>query len=625
MEYKMKRTWVFMVLMGLIASVSFADKIKIDKLDDLPRHTYKIDQKIVDFLKDDAAIKKLAAEVKQNIQDDLDKYEITDKSTLQGMYADLGTIAIIEGDWKRYLELVNLRINLEDKEAAKHTTALVGRAIARSQMKGQENYEKNLDSEIRSMLSNMPYDVVEANVKAQKGSAEMASEAVMIGGLEAGVQPTLDKSNGEMSHDIATGILSPFFTLRYYIPKKDIFIAALTDYINAHTVVKADIWAERNVEFAPGKNYKPVVLAVWDSGVDWNIFEPKGQMWKNEKEIPGNNKDDDNNGFVDDMHGIAWDLHSNKETSLLYPIGDQKMIADEDQMRLWMKGMGDMQSAIESEEAAAIKKHISGLKQDEVQGFFESIGLYGNYCHGTHVAGITAAGNPYCRLMAARLTFDYHMIPELPTIEQATKDAAALTETIEYFKQNNVRAVNMSWGGSLRSIEDALEANNAGGAPEERKELARKIYTIGDTAFKNAIVNAPNILFITSAGNSNLDNAFAEFYPSSYDLPNIISIGAVDQAGEETSFTSFGKVDVYGNGFEVMSYVPGGTQMKLNGTSMSSPQVLNLAGKLLTVKPDLTPKQLRDLIINGADDRKAGDRTVKLINPKRSLELLAKS
>lgn len=624
METKMKRTWFVMLLVGLLANLAVADKIKIEKLDDLPRHTYKIDKKIVDFLKDEAAMKALAVEVKADILADLEKYEITDKSTLQGMYANLGTVAMIEGDWQRYLELVNLRIELEDKEAAKHTTAMIGRAIARTQLKGQENYDKNLDAELRSMLANMPYEVVEANVKAMKGGAEMASEAVVIGGLEASLQPTLDKSNGEMTQDNAMSVLSPHFALNFYIPKKEIFIAALSDYISAHAVQKPDIWAERDVEFSKGENYKPVVLAVWDSGVDYNIFDPLGQMWKNDKEIPGNNKDDDKNGFVDDVHGIAFDLHSNKETSLLYPIGKENL-GNEDQMRRWMKGLGDVQSAIESEEAAEIKKHIASLKQDEVQPFIEAISLYGNYCHGTHVAGIAAAGNPYCRILGARLTFDHRMIPETPTIEQATKDAAALVETIEYFKKNGVRAVNMSWGGSLKGIEDALEANNAGGTVEERKALARKIYTIGDTAFKNAIMNAPNILFITSAGNSNLDNAFAEFYPSSYDLPNIISIGAVDQAGEETSFTSFGKVDVYGNGFEVMSYVPGGTQMKLNGTSMSSPQVLNLAGKLLTLRPDLTPQQLRELIINGADERKAGDRTVKLINPKKSIELLKNS
>ncbi len=326
---------------------------------------------------------------------------------------------------------------------------MAGRAIAKTQLKGQENYDKNLDAELRGMLANMPYEVVEANVKAQKGGAEMASEAVMIGGLEAGLQPQLDQSNGEMTQDNATSLLSPFFALNYYIPKKEIFIAALSDYINANQLRRPTSGPSAMWILRKGKQYKPVVLAVWDSGVDWNIFKPLGQMWTNEKEVAGNNKDDDNNGFVDDVHGIAWDLHSNKETSLLYPIEGAKL-GDENQMRRWMKGLGDVQSAIESDEATEIKKHISSLKQEEVEPFIETIGLYGNYCHGTHVAGITAAGNPYARILAARITFDYHLIPELPTIEQAIKDAAALTETIEYFKANNVRAVNMSWGGSLK-------------------------------------------------------------------------------------------------------------------------------------------------------------------------------
>ena len=115
---------------------------------------------------------------------------------------------------------------------------------------------------------------------------------------------------------------------------------------------------------------------------------------------------------------------------------------------------------------------------------------------------------------------------------------------------------------------------------------------------------------------------FEEFYPSSYDFPNIISVGAVDQAGEETSFTSFGKVDIYGNGFEVDSDVPGGHRLKLSGTSMSSPQVLNLAGKLLTLNPDLSVQQLRRLIIDGADSSGAGNRKVVLMNQKKSMELL---
>jgi hypothetical protein len=82
------------------------------------------------------------------------------------------------------------------------------------------------------------------------------------------------------------------------------------------------------------------------------------------------------------------------------------------------------------------------------------------------------------------------------------------TETIEYFKKNGVRAVNMSWGGNAEErSKTRSKRNNAGGTPEERKELARKIYTIGDTAFKNAIHERAGTFCSSRArATRNLDN-----------------------------------------------------------------------------------------------------------------------
>ncbi|NLZ74770.1 S8 family serine peptidase [Candidatus Falkowbacteria bacterium] len=49
-----------------------------------------------------------------------------------------------------------------------------------------------------------------------------------------------------------------------------------------------------------------IVIAVIDSGIDINHPDLKNNIWRNSREIPGNNKDDDNNGFADDVHG--WDF-----------------------------------------------------------------------------------------------------------------------------------------------------------------------------------------------------------------------------------------------------------------------------------------------------------------------------
>nr|WP_199078154.1 S8 family peptidase [Pedobacter sp. ASV19] len=56
-------------------------------------------------------------------------------------------------------------------------------------------------------------------------------------------------------------------------------------------------------ELLKGKKSKPVVVGVLDGGVDYNHEDLKRIIWVNKKEIPGNGKDDDKNGYIDDIHG----------------------------------------------------------------------------------------------------------------------------------------------------------------------------------------------------------------------------------------------------------------------------------------------------------------------------------
>ncbi len=56
-------------------------------------------------------------------------------------------------------------------------------------------------------------------------------------------------------------------------------------------------------EILPGKNGVKTIVAVIDSGVDIGHEDLKNNIWTNPKEIPGNGKDDDNNGYIDDIHG----------------------------------------------------------------------------------------------------------------------------------------------------------------------------------------------------------------------------------------------------------------------------------------------------------------------------------
>ncbi|KAA3439423.1 S8 family peptidase [Rufibacter hautae] len=54
------------------------------------------------------------------------------------------------------------------------------------------------------------------------------------------------------------------------------------------------------------KPKKTIVVAVIDSGIDINHEDLKGRIWTNKKEVAGNGQDDDQNGYVDDVHGWGF-------------------------------------------------------------------------------------------------------------------------------------------------------------------------------------------------------------------------------------------------------------------------------------------------------------------------------
>ena len=68
---------------------------------------------------------------------------------------------------------------------------------------------------------------------------------------------------------------------------------------------------EKAYEYLKNRPSKTVVVAVIDSGIDIAHEDLKDKIWRNENEIPGNGKDDDKNGYVDDVHG--WNFIGGKD------------------------------------------------------------------------------------------------------------------------------------------------------------------------------------------------------------------------------------------------------------------------------------------------------------------------
>jgi len=567
--------------------------------DDLPRHTYAMPQPPSTVLGEATAFAQLVDAVRKDVAADLAAYDIQDRTTLQRYKGTLLSLALLDADYPTARKLIDELRSLEEKPSLKLTTGLVTEAFIAATLANPTSKASaaTMQAALSALAGQLPWGIVQDDLKGTKGGYEVRSEALLVGLAQQQIDPAA-KTTGNVSGDVAAQLIGMRNQIVNFLPLKTAIVAALESVIAAHRVEKPDRWTPTLVTLAPTEKAKPVLIGVWDSGVDTAIF--RDQLYT------------DLNG----KHGFAFDLHAKPVPALVFPLGEAEARAKSGIARL--KGFLDTTASIDSPEATELKRYMSALQPDQVKSTLEDLNLIGNWSHGTHVTGIALAGNPFARLVVGRITFGHTMIPEKPTVEQAHRDAAAYRDAVAYFKRAGVRVVNMSWGGSLRSVEHELEANGVGDA-NERKRSAREIFDIGRDALLAAFKSAPEILFIASSGNSDNDVKFDEFIPSSFQLPNMITVGAVDQAGEETSFSSFGPmVNVHANGFEVDSYIPGGSRLKFSGTSMASPQVTNLAGKLIALDASLMPESTKALILAGCQKNSR----VNLVNEKKSIELL---
>lgn len=588
----------------LVASLSIAQtpapnpgdgaRTVITASDQLPRRTVTLQRLPSEYLTGPReALLPLAEALEANLKADLARYDIRDAATLRSYHGSLLSLAQFKGDWAAVPPLVERLRSLQDKPGPRATTGVLAIIVAEQQTGRRDAAWVRAEAERR--YGALAWADAGDSIKGLKGQFELLSPAVLLGSFQQQVDVMARNMNLTVPESLVGSIIGARVQSDTVLPLRAELVAALQAVVDrqAPAAAKPDRWTPRLFAIPATAAASEVGVGIWDSGVDLALFKP----------TPG--------------RGIAFDRESRPATALLRPLGEAEPRWP--QLKQLVKGAMDLRSALDTEDARRLKQAVGGLKPDQVKAFQEDLSLAGVYTHGTHVAGIAVQGNPFARVYTATMLWEHRSEPIRPTEELSRRTAAAYKQIVQSFKDQKLRVVNMSWRYGASAYEGMLAWHNVGATPEERKQLAKRLFAIERDALREAIASAPEILFIAGSGNEDNSADFEDYIPAGLQLPNLLTVGAVDQAGEETSFSTFGQtVVLHANGFEVESLLPGGDRVKFSGTSMASPQVANAAAKLLALNPRLTVAQVREALLKGAD--RSG--RVNLVNPRRSAELL---
>ena len=439
-------------------------------------------------------------------------------------------------------------------------------------------------------LSLLPYNLVDAWMKGERAALATANPNLVLGQVRTTLDPIAEKNGGLVDQPTAAAVVAARAARDRLYPVAPQIAAAMAQIVDANsTGSTTDIWAARQVTLDESFDAKPITIAIWDSGVDMNLFPPAADS------------------------GMAIDGEGHAVPDLLRPTPGYTERLPE--LLDLAKGLFDLRAGQMTPAAEAYQSKVATLKPEEVKEFSESLGFMFNYLHGTHVAGIAVAGNPFARIQAVSMHFPHRQ--EDMKLDRAISErrAAFYREAIERMLAAGTRVVNMSWRLGPAIFESILATQGGTADAIERKQLAAELFAIEKSALEKSIRAAPDILFVAGAGNEGNDAGFSDYIPAGLSIPNLITVGAVDRAGREAIFTSVGgTVVIYANGVEIEAVVPGGQRRAFSGTSMASPQVANAAAKLAAMRPELSGAQLRQLLIDTATT----EGRVKLLNTREA-------
>jgi len=182
------------LLLALPLVVLADDKIPVADLTDLPIHTYPIEGTVTELLSSESAFASFSDALREDLETTLAKYDIRDASTLKRMYGTLMTLELLDGNDAAALAWIEPIQSLEDKEANRLMVGVTTQAVVAARKAGapgSPEYVEAFERELDSLISQMPWDVVQDRIQAGKGRAEILSRNVLLGMVQSEMDPVV--------------------------------------------------------------------------------------------------------------------------------------------------------------------------------------------------------------------------------------------------------------------------------------------------------------------------------------------------------------------------------------------------------------------------------------------------
>lgn len=359
-------------------------------------------------------------------------------------------------------------------------------------------------------------------------------------------------------------------------------------------------------------------IAVIDSGLDYkhNMITPN--LWTNALETE-DRRDEDGNGYQDDVHG--WNFAEQNGQII-----DYKYLGtfSEDCKKYFdIQGKMFLKQATEAE--------IAWLKE-KVQdaNFIKEMGKFGNFVHGTHVAGITIRDSKNVAMGIKLIPTevkpffeglknsgnksteaDRWSILEKAFQALATQQMNMLTNIALFVDSHKADIANGSFGTGFKQgkmiSDNAFKVIFFRKPTQEESDKAAGLFISSLVAEgQKFVAAAPNTLFVFAAGNDGMSNDLYGTSPANIKADNVITVGATYKNEFFAPFSNFGTkmVDIAAPGMLIDSAIPGNDYLKVSGTSQAAPYVANVAAKIKEANPKLAPVEIKKILM-GTVDKKA--------------------